>query len=459
MRVIICGAGRVGFGIASYLSGEENDVTVIDVRPDLIQRINDTLDVKGVIGYASDPAVLSGAGARDADVIIAVTYSDEVNMVACQVAHSLFNIPKKIARIRNQSYLDPAWSNLFSRAHMPIDVIISPEVEVAKDLYKRLHTPGTTNVVELADGQVHFAGVICDEACPLLHTQLKQIPLLFPDLAMHISGILRDNALITLNEKMQILPGDEVFFFVETSQLFRALAAFGHTEPPARKVIIAGGGNIGLDVASKLLTHSKEIRLKMIESDQNRAITLSEKLENRVIVLHGDCLNRSVLEEADIDAADALIMATNDDEANILGSLLGKQYGCARVLTLVNKVTYGPLMGTLGIDAVVSPRAITVSRIMKHVRRGRIKASHSLRDDFAEVMEVEVSEAVDIVGVSLEDLDLPRQIRVGMIVRDDKIILPSGTTALQPGDHVMIFVMRGYAKEVEKLFSVHIDLF
>ena len=234
MKVIVLGAGQVGFNIARHLSQENNDVTVIDQSPDLIRRISDSLDVQGMVGHASRPDVLEKAAAADADMIIAVTYADEVNMVACQVAHSLFEVPTKIARVRHQGYLEPMWSNLFSRDHMPIDVIISPEIEVARSVTRRLEVPGALEMIPLADDKVRLLGVRCEETCPLLHTPLRQLTQLFPDLNIVIIGLVRENMPMVPTADDHMLPGDEVYFVVDTEQLGRAMVAFGHEEPELR---------------------------------------------------------------------------------------------------------------------------------------------------------------------------------------------------------------------------------
>ncbi|NCC22245.1 MAG: Trk system potassium transporter TrkA [Alphaproteobacteria bacterium] len=457
MRVIICGAGQVGYNIAAYLSREDNDVTIIDVNPLIIAQINDDLDVNGIVGHGSSPDVLDQAGASDADIIIAVTHSDEINMVACQVAHSLFNVPKKIARVRDQHYLDPAWSNLFSRQHMPIDVIVSPEIEVARAISQRLSVPGTTNVIPLADGKVHFAGVTCNEKCPVVNTPLRQLTNLFPDLNVEVVAMVRGTQALLPDSDDQILIGDEVFFCVDTRHLRRALVAFGHEEKEARRLVIVGGGNIGYELVSLLVREQKDLRIKVIERDEDRAVYLSEQLE-RVVVLHGDGLDRDILEEADIEHAETLIAVTDDDEANILGSILAKQYGCERVITLVNKNVYMPLINHLGIDAVVSPRAITVSTIMQNVRRGRIKALHNIRDGFAEVIEAEASDTSTIVNTPIEELDLPQQIIIGAIVRKDLVIIPRPDTVIRAGDRVIILATQGQARRIERMFSVQVDL-
>jgi len=458
MRFIICGAGQVGFNIAAYLAGEENDVTVVDQDPTLIAKINNDLDVNGIVGHASNPDTLSAAGANGADMIIAVTQSDEVNMVACQIGHSLFGIPKKIARIRQQAYLQPAWANLFSRSHMPIDVIISPEVIIAEDIYQRLSVPGTTYVKEIADQKAYLIGVICEEDCPVINTPLNQLTNLFPDLSFRVLAILRNNKPLIPDETDQLEVGDEVFFIVDKQHLKRTMTAFGHVEDEARRIIIAGGGNIGLRLAELLKENDKKINLKIIEQNCDRSKHLSENLKNTVI-LNGSMLERNILDEASIESTETLVAVTNDDESNILGSLLAKQYGCGRVITLVNNTVYSPLVGPLGVDAMVSPRSMIVARIMQHVRRGRVKGLHNLRDGFAEVIEAEVSDSASIVNATIAELNLPHEVLVGAVIHNDEMIMPDENYTIRAGDTVIILASRAQAQNVEKMFSVQVDLF
>lgn len=458
MRVIICGAGQVGHSIATYLAREDNDITVIDHQAQLVAQIGDDLDLKGIVGHASDPEILSQAGASDCDMIIAVTHLDEINMVACQVAHSLFNVPKKIARVRRQTYLSPTWSNLFSRSHMPIDVIISPEVEVAEAIVQRLHIPGTTGVLSLADGKLFLVGVMCSQKCPVVNTQLKQFSGLFPDLQVQVAAIMRDSQIIIPGPNDQILVGDEVYIFTETSQIKRVLAVFGHEEQEARHIVIMGGGNIGHYLVNLLQKTHASTSIKIIERSAERARFLSEQLEG-VVIINGDVLRQEVLEEANIAHVETLISVTNDDETNILGSLLAKKHGCGRVIALVNKSTYNPLITPLGIDTVVSPRASTVSKIMQHVRRGRIKSLFTLKDGIAEVIEAEVSETTSLANKHLDSMDLPSGVVMGPIVRGEKILFPSPDRVSKPGDHVVTLALREQASDVEKMFTVQVDLF
>ncbi len=458
MRIIICGAGQVGYSIASYLSNEDADVTIIDNNPEIIAHINDELDVNGIVGHASNPETLSQAGAAEADLVLSVTHSDEVNMVACQVAHSLFNVPKKIARVREQSYLDPAWSNLFSRAHMPIDVIISPEKEVAKGIYQRLMIPGTSNVVSLADDQIKLVGVICDETCPVMYTQFKQIHSLFPGLYLEIGAIIRGAETIIPDKNDQIIEGDEVYFFTDNEHLERAMAAFGHHEKKAHHITIMGGGNIGLYLTEMLQKDSRKTQLKILEHNEARARFLSEYLRD-VIVIQGDALQQEIMMEANIAQTETLIAITNDDETNIIGSLMAKHMGCERAMTLINKTDYSPLIMPLGIDATISPKTITVSSIMKHVRRGRIKELHNVCNGSAEVMQIEVADNAMLANKVIEDIKLPKNVLIGAILRDGAVIMPHRDQVIKTGDQVVLLMKSGLSRKAEKLFMPEMNLF
>jgi len=458
MKIIICGAGQVGFNIARHLAMENNDVTVVDTSPELIRRINDSLDAQGIVGHASRPDVLERAGTSDADMIIAVTHMDEVNMVACQVAHSLFDVPIKIARVRHQSYLDPAWSNLFSREHMPIDVIISPEVEVAKAVTRRLRVPGAFEMIPLADDKVRLLGVRCDANCPLINTPIKQLTQLFPDLNMVIVGLLRQGRAIRLTSDEQMMVGDDVYFVIESDQLARAMSAFGHEEPEAKRLLICGGGNIAMLLAREIEKEYPWINAKIIESDAERAAVVASILSGTV-VLHGDVLDPEILEEANVTATDTVVAITDDDETNILSSLLAKRHGAKRAITLLNKGTYEPLITTLGIDVIVSPRNITASTILQHVRRGHIYSVHTLREGFGELIEAEALETSSLVGSPLKEVRLPSGVMIGAIVRNGKVISPRGATVIQDKDRVVLFAAAEAVRKVEKLFSVRLEYF
>ncbi len=458
MKVIICGAGEVGSNIAKYLATEANDITVVDQSTDLIRALSESLDVNGIVGHASQPDVLEKAGIRDADMLIAVTYTDEVNMVACQVAHSLFEVPTKIARIRSQSYLQPIWSKMFTRDHLPIDVVISPEVEIARAVTRRLEVPGAMEVIPLSDDKVRLVGVRMTEDTPLINTPLRQLTSLFPEMQIMVVGIKRGDSAIVPHAEDEMFPGDEVYFVVASDQCERAMAAFGHEEPETRRAVIFGGGNIGLFLAAELEREHPEINVKVIELDRARAEFVSAELGNTVVI-NGSILDPEILYEAGVDKAETVIAVTNDDETNILSSLLAKKCGAQRAITLVNKSTYNPLMGPLGVDVVVNPRSITVSQILSYVRRGRVHAVYSVQENFGELIEADALETSSIVGKPLKEVDLPGKTRFGAIIRDDQIIVPRPQTVIEGGDRIILFAAKEAVRKVEKLFSVRLEYF
>ncbi|MFD2207359.1 Trk system potassium transporter TrkA [Kiloniella antarctica] len=458
MKVVICGAGQVGFNIARYLASENADITVIDRDPALVSKITDSLDVKGVIGFASHPDVLQKAGASDADMIIAVTHADEVNMVACQICHSLFDVPTKIARIREQNYLDPMWSDLFTRDHMPIDVIISPEIEVADAIERRLQIPGAFDVYPLADGKVSLIGVHCTEETPIIHTPLRQLTELFPTLNVVVVGIFRQGKGFVPTPDDELRPGDDVYLVLDHTHLNRTMDAFGHSELEARRVVIIGGGNIGLYLAKAVEEKHPQVKLKLIELDKKRAEFVARSLK-KTVVIHGDSLDAEILNEANISTTETIVAVTNDDEVNILTSLLAKRHGCKRAVTLINTTSYTPLISTLGIDTVVNPRSITVSNILQHVRRGRIRSVHTIADGLGEVIEAEALETSSLVGVPIREAKLPAGVIVGAIVRDGEVIIPRGGTVVRSQDLVVIFSAAEAVKKIEKLFAVKLEFF
>lgn len=458
MRVLICGAGQVGFGIAERLAAENNDVSIIDNSPELVQRVSDMLDVRGFVGHGSHPDVLDAAGAGQADMLIAVTLHDEVNMVACQVAHSLFNIPTKIARVRSQSYLQPHWRDLFAREHLPIDVIFSPEIEVGEMVLQRLSRPGAFEAIGFADGAVMAVGVSCEEECPVVDTPLRQLTELFPDLPAVVVAVVRDDRLFVPHGDDQLLAGDDAYFISRSDQVERTLKIFGHEEEQARRVLIAGGGNIGRYVAGKLEEMHNRIRLKLIENDRARALAIAEELE-RTVVLHGSALDEEVLREADVTNADTLVALTNDDQVNILSCVMANRLGCRRTLCLLNNAGYASIVRSLGIDAYINPRAITVSRVLQHVRRGRIRSVHSIHNGAGEIIEAEALETSPLVGRPLRELGLPGGIRLGAVIRDGAVIIPNGDTQIEANDRVVMFATSDYVHDVEQMFRVSLEFF
>ena len=458
MKVIICGAGQVGWQIARHLSGENNDVTVVDNNPELVSRATDTLDVQGVAGFASYPDVLERAGARDADMIIAATYSDEVNMVTCQVAHSVFEIPRKIARLRSQSYLTAIYSDLYRREHMPIDVVISPEREVADAALQRLAAPAAFDTESFLEGKSQLLGILIEEDCPVLNTPLRQLTDLFSTLSAIVVGIRREGTLFAPESGDHISVRDEIYVFTHTEDMTRTLEVFGKTNNKQERIVILGGGNVGLAVAQALETHTERVRAKVIEQDRARAELAADALE-KTIVLNGDGLSVELLAEAGISRADAILCVTDDDKTNILAAVRAKAEGCPMAICLVNDPSLVPLMKPMGIDAYINPRATTVSSILRHIRHGRVRGVYSIGDAEAEVIEAQVLSTSPIAGQKIRDVDFPEGVLVGAMMQDGKVVRPNGSTRISEGDVIALFAMTEDVPEVERLLQVSIDFF
>ena len=406
MRVIICGAGQVGYGIAERLAGEHNDVTVIDNSPTLIAKIQDQLDVRGLVGHGSHPDVLAAAGAANADMIIAVTLYDEVNMMACQVAHSLFDVTTKIARVRAQSYRNEHWQDLFARENVPIDVVIFPELEVGELFLRRISLPGVRDVVDFADGAVSVVAIDCDEESPVVDTPLVQLSELFPDLGAVVAGVWRDGKLIIPHSNDFVQAGDLAYVVVDRKQILRTISIFGKEAPEPKNIVLAGGGNIGKYLAQSIEEHLPKSRLVVVENSKEKAESLANELDNG-IVLHGNALEENILNEANVSGADLMLSVTNDDQVNILSALMAKRMGCSRCVTLLNNAGYHRVTDSLGIDDYVNPRSVTLSRILQHIRRGRIRSVYSVQNGEAEVVEGEVMETSPLAGKPLRELRLP----------------------------------------------------
>ncbi len=458
MKVIICGAGQVGWQIARHLSGENNDVTVVDNNPALVARATDTLDVAGITGFASYPDVLEQAGAKDADMIIAATFSDEVNMVTCQVAHSVFGVPRKIARLRAQSYLTAIYSDLYRRDHLPIDVVISPEKEVAEAALRRLASPSTFDTENFLGGDAQMMGIQLDEDCPVLNTPLRQLSELFSTLRALVVGVRREGTLFAPEPGDQLFAKDQIYVFTHALDVDRTLEIFGKSTRRPERVIIIGGGNVGLMVARRLETGIVRLRTRVIEANRARAEVAADALE-RTIVLNGDGLDIDLLREAGIERADAILCVTDDDKTNILASVRGKQAGARMAIALVNDPTLVPLMAPLNIDAFVNPRTTTVSSILRHVRHGRVRGVYSIGDAEAEIIEAQVLSTSPIAGRKISDIDFPEGVLIGAVQKNGKVIRPDGSTRIEEGDAIAIFALAADVPAVETLLQVSIDFF
>ncbi|HMO71402.1 MAG TPA: Trk system potassium transporter TrkA [Paracoccaceae bacterium] len=458
MKVIICGAGQVGWQIARHLSGEKNAVTVVDMNADLVRRATDTLDVQGVTGFASWPDVLDRAGARDADMIIAATHSDEVNMVTCQVAHSIFGITRKIARVRAQTYLAEEYADLYRREHLPIDVIISPEREVAEAALQRLAAPSTFDTESFMNGRAQLLGISLDPDCPVLDTPLRQLSELFSTLRAIVVGVRRQDRLFAPDPNDQLFAGDRIYVFTHTEDVNRTLDIFGKSTRKQERVVIVGAGNVGLGVALALEHRAERLRAKLIEKNRARAERAADRLE-RTIVLHGDGMDSDILAEAGADKADALLAVTDDDKTNLLVAVRAKQAGCRMSIALVNDPTLVPLLGALDIDAYINPRATTVSSILRHIRHGRVRAIYSIGDAEAEVIEAQVLSTSPLSGRLIRDIEFPEGVLVGALMKGERVLKPTGDLRVEEGDVIALWAMAGDVPEVERLLQVSIDFF
>jgi len=458
MRVIICGAGLVGYGIAERLSLEGIEVTVIDNNPVLVQRVRETLDARGLHGHGSHPDVLAQAGARDADMLIAVTQVDEINMIACQVAHSIFEVPTRIARIRSQSYLNPEWNDLFTRDHLPIDVIISPEVEVGELILQRLDYPGANEIVTFEDERVVVIEVDVREDCAVVDTPLRHLTDLFPNLQATVVGVRRDGELRVIHAHEHLIAGDQAIVAVPKDQVNRVLGLFGRDEEPPSRIVIAGAGNIGRYVARRIEEHGAGTTVRLIESNRDTAQRAAEALR-RSIVVYGNVLQEDIMREVDIRDAHMFLGLTNDDETNILASVLASELGCRANIALVNQPQHQRFARRLAVDAFINPRAVTVSRILRHVRRGRIRGVYTLANGAAELIEAEALETSTLVGRPLREFKFPEGVRIGAIIRGNRVIMPGGDVRVESGDFVIVFALAEHVRKVEQMFRVSIDFF
>ncbi len=454
MNIIICGAGKVGFSISKQLSTQGHSVTVVDQSSEDIKKINDTQDVKGVVGRATLPTVLENAGAEKADMIIAVTRNDETNMIVCQLASSLFNVSKKIARIRTKDFLEGKWGKLYNKSNIPIDVIISPELEVAKSLFRRLEAPGALDNVPFGKDKVKMLEISIEKNCPLKNIPLKKLTEKFPDFKANIVGALRKDKFIYLKKNDQMLENDNVYLVVSSEQLNSILKAFGHEEKISKNVLILGGGNIGLNLAKMLEENFDDIRIKIIEKDKKRAEEIANELSSS-IVINGDALDEEILKEANLEGSETILALTNDDENNMMACVLAEKSGQKkRTIAIVNKSNYNLLQDSLNIDDLVDPRMTTVSRIMEHVHRGTIGTVYSLLDGEYEFIEAKILEKSELLNKQIRDSNLPEDIRIGAVVRKDKVIIPRSNFIFEKDDLVVFLAKREQLKAVENIFSL-----
>ena len=458
MNIIICGAGEVGYNIARLLSDEKNEITIIDHDENRIEHISGKLDVRTLIGYASHPNILKEAEADKCDMIIAVTQSDEINMISCQIANLLFKVPIKIARVRSEAYNKEEWNNLFNESLFSIDALISPEQEVAKSFTRLVAVPGAKDMISFDEDLVRLIEINLAEDCPVLNTPLNQLTEIFPDLGARVVYIVRDSIGFVPNKLSEMKNGDDIYIIAESNKTERVLSIFGKETATARRIVIIGGGKTGLRVAKSIEENEPQSNITLIENNKNRAETIADEL-SKSIILNGDALDKEILEEANIAEADFTFALTASDEINTLSAILAKKYGCHSSAALLSENRYSPFTNSLGIDAVVNPRELTVSRILRYVRRGKVFQVQSLREGEAEVIELEAIETSILIGVPLREKPLPDGVAIGALIRDKTVILPVGTTTIEVGDRVIVFAKHDFIPEIEKIFSVGIGFY
>jgi trk system potassium uptake protein TrkA len=456
MKILILGAGQVGSSAAYHLSREEaNEVTVVDVRADVLRELQDRLDIRTVVGHAAYPEVLDRAGANDTDIVVALTDTDETNMVACQIAYTLFHTPTKIARIRSAEYMNA--SELFSQDAIPIDVAISPEQLVCEYVEQLILYPGASQVLDFAGGRVRLVGVIADRDGLLVGQRIATLREHLPNTEGRIAAIYRHGKALLPDGETVIQESDEVFFIADRKDIRVFMSEIRRLEEPVRRVVIAGGGNIGVRLALAL---ERTNQVKIIERDTRRARRISEQL-NRAIVLVGDAADEELLLEENVDDVDVFCAITNSEEANILSSMLAKRLGAHKVMALINRAAYVDLVEAGSIDIAISPQEVTIGSLLAHVRRGDVVKVHSLRRGAAEAIEAIAHGTKNesrVVGRRIEDIDLPMGTAIVALVRNDQVIIAHHDTVIETDDHVILFMTdRRKIERLEQLFQVGVS--
>ena len=460
MNIIICGAGRVGFTIAKQLSEQGHSITVIDPSSEDIQKIDDALDVKAIVGKGSYPSILEKANAQEADMIIAVTRNDEINMVICQIAFSIFKIPKKIARIRSQDYLNPKFTTVYNKENLPIDVIISPEIEIAKSIQRKLEAPGALDSVPFAENKIRLLEILINENCNLINIKLSDLTKKYPNLKANVIGVIREDKFFIPKKTDEIKINDKIYVIINSTQMSETLEAFGHTEKVSKKILIVGGGNIGFNLAKNIEENLDAARVKIIEKNKERAEFLASELNN-TIVINGDALDEEVLAEANLEEAETVLALTNDDEDNLMVSVLvekfakdEKEIDDKRTMALINKPNYSLLQNSLKIDDLIDPRMNTVSSILKHIHKGTIETAYTIMNGEYEVIEAEIIETSELINKELKNSNLPEEIRIGAVLRDDKVIIPRSDFVFQKDDKVVFLAKKDSISVVENIFRI-----
>ncbi len=454
MKIIIVGAGQVGFHIANHLAQENKDVVVIDKNPNSIRYVSDNIDVQAFVGSGSNPLMLENAGIKEAEILLAVTNSDEANLVACLVANIISPSTKKLARIRDAGFDE--YHEIFHDNAPYIDTIINPEIEVVKTIDLLMSVPGAMDVDEFADGRIKFVGVRLDESTQLDGTRLSKISAKLGKQIPLIAAVIRGEELIIPRGNDTLAAGDLVYFISEKDNFMDDLAVFDKAVKPAGRVLIVGGGRIGARLAN--LLDQRSIYAKIVEKSPERCNTLAEKL-NKVIVLHGDGSDQELLKEENVQDMDVVVTVTNDEETNILASLLAKKMGAKKTITRITKFSYFPLMSMIGLEQYVSPRLSAINSILRHTRRGQVLSAKSIKGEQAEILEAVALETSDIVGKPLKKISFPKGALITGIFRDNSVIIPSGESVIEPEDRIIIFAKKQVIPKIEKILEVKLEYF
>ena len=460
MKIIVCGAGEIGSNIAKQLVYEDNDVTIIDESETLLRSLNKSVDLKSICGKTSHPEVLEKAGADEADMLIAVSDSDELNIISCEMANHLFKIPLKVARIKEAEYLNSNYSNkLFSTGKIDVDAVISPELEVAKDIIRKLNTPGAFDSFYLGNKKARIIGISINDDCPVINTPLRMLPGIFSGLDVKILSIFRKKEIIIPSGKVELYPGDDIYICIRNDDILRALRVFGIKPQENRKLIIVGAGNIGLNILKLIEKDYPDINCKIIDNNLERTKDISSQLSKQTTILYGDAIDSNLLKEAGASDAEVIITVTDDDEVNIFSSLLAKDLGCKRTMAIVNNINYRSLSKKLDLDVLINPGNITTSAILQYVRRGKVKEIHDFGNDRGEIMEIEILPTTKFADKKISDLDIPEGVVIGSIVRDNEVLFPDENTTIFVKDKLIIFSEPASIKEIEKYSEVNIEFF
>ncbi len=460
MNIIICGAGRVGFTIAKLLSEQGHSTTVIDQSSEDIQKINDSLDVKAIVGKATYPSILEKANASETDMIIAVTRNDEINMLICQIAFSIFKIPKKIARIRSQDYLNPKFTSVYNKENLPIDVIISPELEIAKSIQRKLEAPGALDNVPFVNNKIRLLEILIRKDCKSINIKFNELTKKYPKLEANIIGINRNEKFFIPKKTDSVRENDKIYVIINSIQMAETLDAFSHRERISKKILIIGGGNIGFNLAKNIEENLETVRVKIIEKNKERAEYLASQL-NDAIIVNGDGLDEEVLSEANLGEAETVLALTNDDEDNLMVSVLvekfakdQKEIDDKRTMALINKPNYSLLQSSLKIDDLIDPRMTTVSSILKHIHKGTIENAYTISNGEYEVIEAEIIETSELINKELKNSNLPEELRIGAILRNEKVIIPRSDFVFKKDDKVVFIVKKDSISFVENIFRL-----